>query len=210
MLLGRLSAKYESNCDPCAIARTSGDLGGASYGVFQFAINPGSLQSFMDFLAAQGYANYDTLAAPELGSLAFDKAWKKVAKGDPEGFLAMQLVYGKMAYYDVAFSELYSAGWNLDQCSDALKEVAYSAAVHYGPGNVRELFQEASGLLENPEDRTEANFIKAVYQVRSMNRHANDWISTKNPPNIVESLQNRMVRECEDALSLLNGGEMYA
>ena len=36
-----LSAKYESNGDPACIADNAGDLGGTSYGKYQFASNVG-------------------------------------------------------------------------------------------------------------------------------------------------------------------------
>ena len=50
MRLGELSGKYESNSNPAIVARSAGDAGGWSYGLYQFSSEAGSVQDFVEWL----------------------------------------------------------------------------------------------------------------------------------------------------------------
>jgi hypothetical protein len=200
MELGSLSAKYESNGDPGCVAHTPGDLGGASYGAYQFATASGIPQAFIQWLLSQGYSNAEYLAnSGEPGSSSFDDAWRKTAEVDAEEFLRWQWQYVKEQYYDVAIESLSNAGYDMINVPEAIHQIVWSASVHYGPRWIVDLWIEAYERCD-PEDIQ--RLIKAIYEVRSESRNSNDWISTSNPEDIVWGLRNRMVNECEDALEM--------
>ena len=48
--ISSLSAKYKSNGNSACVANNAGDLGGISYGKYQFASNVGSADKFVDWL----------------------------------------------------------------------------------------------------------------------------------------------------------------
>jgi hypothetical protein len=201
-VLGDLSAKYESNGDPGCVAHTPGDLGGASYGAYQFATASGIPQDFIRWLLGQGYANAEYLAnSGEPGSSSFDEAWQKTAEVDAEEFLRWQWQYVKEHYFDVAMGNLRDAGWCPDKWpEDPMHQIVWSAAVHYGPKWIVDLIVEAYDLKPHPSTQ---EFIQAIYEVRSLSRNKSDWISTSNPEDIVEGLRTRMINECNDALAML-------
>jgi len=196
MALGDLSAKYESNGDPGAVADNPGDAGGASYGAYQFATSAGVPQVFVAWLAKQGYRLAQTLGnAGEPGTPEFNKAWQQVAAEDHDGFLEIQRLYVQQKYYDPAVTALSDSGFKVDGRSEALRQVIWSAAVQYGPRWVAELFKEAADGDPNLCD--DATLISKIYQVRA----SDDW--TSGSPDLRPSLRARFASECNDALAML-------
>lgn len=111
-LLGTVSAQYESNGDPGLISSGSGDLGGASYGAYQFASTYNIPHTFAKWCVSSGNnktVGNTLLAAYEkdgnkLGT-NFNAAWKKIAADDKNGFLKLQRLYVKAKYYDPAVTD---------------------------------------------------------------------------------------------------------
>ena len=70
--ISSLSAKYESNGNSACVANNAGDLGGISYGKYQFASKIGSVDKFVDWLKNypdEKLANYGrVLAANKINS----------------------------------------------------------------------------------------------------------------------------------------------
>jgi len=102
-----LSRKYESNGDPACVANNAGDLGGISYGLYQFASNvKGSVEGFIDWLKNYpdaALANYvRVLASHKINSDDFIKQWKELGTIDPGNFGRLQDEYIKLKYYDAA------------------------------------------------------------------------------------------------------------
>jgi len=185
MLLGTLSAKYESNGDPGAISYTAGDAGGPSYGAYQFATNAGTPQDFCMWLGV----DWGTPGTPEV-----DANWPAAAQPDPEGFLAAQHSYVKAVYFDTAAVLLAGIGVDLSQRSEALSQVVWSAAVQYGPGYIVELFLTAAGGDPNAiDDRT---LISNIYAVRA----SDEW--TGGSPRLRPGLRARFNAECQEALAM--------
>ncbi|GBG55149.1 hypothetical protein SPFL3102_03589 [Sporomusaceae bacterium FL31] len=210
-MLGDLSKKYESgDCGPGTISHTPGDLGGASYGVYQFASASGIPQAFVQWLCSQGYPNGPYLAqAGKPGTPSFDKAWKAVAYEDGEAFYAWQHEYAALMYFYPAKEGLRAIGYDLDKHHDVISQIAWSAAIHYSARWVPELFLEACQDMGYPNlsyinaHMFDKDFIPYIYQVRSKSRDSNDWISSRNTEEIKYGLRNRMVNECNDALAML-------
>ena len=88
-MLGQLSAQYESNGNPGAIAETAGDPGGKSYGMYMFSSSAGSPRAFFEWCQESSNAYYrgigNTLSeayyygSPGYGA-RFDAAWQRLAE----------------------------------------------------------------------------------------------------------------------------------
>ena len=121
--LGSVSGKYESNGNPGTVNKyASGtDLGGASYGAYQFAsyitapgvptrssvtatqIKNSPIQKYLRASAFSAEFAGLSPATPE-----FDAKWKSVGSNNKAAFLADQHKYIEQNYYQVAVSKLPS------------------------------------------------------------------------------------------------------
>ena len=81
-----LARKYESNGDPACVANNPGDLGGISYGLYQFASKVGVVDKFVDWLC-----NYpdEALANYKVNSDDFINQWDELGTVDPGNFLML-------------------------------------------------------------------------------------------------------------------------
>lgn len=74
-----LTRKYESNGDPAYISSGVGDVGGVSYGLYQFASKLGIVDAFVDWLKnypVEALANYGrALATHKVNSNEFKNRW---------------------------------------------------------------------------------------------------------------------------------------
>ncbi len=165
--LGILSAKYESKGEPGTIGDNSGDPGGKSYGVYQFASKRGTVDEFLSWLKNQNDSYWrELINAKELdgGKYAtnFDRAWKRIAFTDKDVFARLQHNFIKHKYYDRAARELkVKFNFHIENRSIAIQNVLWSTAVQHGPVGAADIFLKA-GLDLNDEE-----LIKAVYKERS-------------------------------------------
>jgi hypothetical protein len=200
-MLGELSAKFESNGDPGCISDGYGDPGGKSYGTYQFSSNAGSLQAYVSWLCRNNYWFGDELAKHDLASDDFDVAWTWLANsGNREDFERSQHDYIRYAYYDPAIDDLANAGWHIDNHNDVMRDVVWSRAVQYGPGEIINMWQEAAEKLGYPNlsyvdsPDYDAAMTKEIYlEVCS----SWDW----NHSALRDSLNARFKSECNDALN---------
>jgi hypothetical protein len=108
--LGILSKKYESNGEPGTISGGGGDIGGASYGAYQFASKYDVPYSFVKWLKSKNERLFKKLNEAyvkdgnKYGS-NFNNAWKLIAKENRALFLKYQYDYVKINYYDVAVNQ---------------------------------------------------------------------------------------------------------
>ncbi len=131
-----LARKYESSGDPACIADNAGDLGGKSYGLYQFASKVGVVDDFVKWLCDYpdaALANYGkVLAAHTVNSEGFVKQWRELGTIDPGNFGRLQDEYVKAKYYDVAADKLLTKKFDVNKHTDALKAVVLSRAVQNG------------------------------------------------------------------------------
>ena len=174
MLLGSLSAKYESNGDPSTISDNK-DTGGVSYGAYQFASNYGVPLAFVNWCISSGEgveAGKKLKAAYELDGNKYGKnfnaEWKAIAQASPEGFLLLQHNYTKACFYDVVVQKLEKniKGFDIDNYTIALKNVIWSRAVQNGVNSdvITKAFESLGGFNNQPEDI----LIKAIYARASL------------------------------------------
>lgn len=197
--LGALSAKYESNGRAGVIANNPGDYGGKSYGAWQFSSKTGSLNSFINSLKDTNYEYYNMLVQAKsmdrnsYGS-NFDNAWQSIAKIDHEGFLALQYNYVKSAFYDSAAEKLKNThNFDINNRSNALKNVLWSTAVQHGANGAVNLFSKVN---LNASDK---DIINGLYNER---QNVNLYFRSSSA-DVRKSVYNRFNRERADALSML-------
>lgn len=111
--LGELSAKYESNGNPGSISGGGGDIGGSSYGAYQFASAFGVPYDFTLWLKGENDDYYNRLlnAYNSDGNkfkLNFNTEWLAIANENSSLFLQLQHDYTKYAYYDVVVNQIRS------------------------------------------------------------------------------------------------------
>lgn len=211
MALGDLSALYESNGNPGCVSTGAGDLGGISYGAYQLASSVGSVDAFIQWGINQGgfYADYaNALNQHDVNSDAFIQEWKSLAETDYNGFLQMQHDYIKSEYYDKACRYLANEGLHADNHSDALKDVIWSRAVQYGPGNVVDLFNEALRYVPGYTSEWNLSWVDAlrfdydlIVGVYESNK-TDEWISPRLGDDVRQGVFNRMDNEKQEALSM--------
>ena len=142
-LLGSVSAQYESNGDPGLISSGSGDLGGASYGAYQFASAYNTPYVFAQWCVSSG-------VNPEIGNALvaayekdknklgenFNAVWKQIATENKAVFLKAQRLYVKAKYYEPAVSAL-NVHFNIDieLYGIAFKNAVWSRTLQHGLGS---------------------------------------------------------------------------
>lgn len=187
--LGSLSAKYESSGNPGTVARTKGDIGGASYGTYQLTTASGHAQKF-----ANQYGG--ALKGLKAGTTAFDNAWKAEASKNPEKFNQAQHEYAKQTHYDPAASRFQKAtGIDPSKAPAAIQDMIWSIGVQHGAGGAFTIFKNA-GVKSGTSWE---NVLKQVYNERMKV----DIYFKSSPQNIKNSVKNRFQRELNDALSML-------
>lgn len=218
-MLGDLSAKYESNGDPGAISGGQGDLGGKSYGCYQLAINVGAVHSFLIWLQEIGHTYGQSIGKMEPGTAHFDALWRNIALVDRQNFADLQHEYIKEKYYDPAVFALSKNYFNVEKHNEIMRDVIWSRAVQYAPGNIVELFTEALQRMGHPnlsyvDDAAYDwdmianiyNFLidecDKAYQMSSGIWHSpKDWINGSG--DVVNGLRNRFENERDEALAKL-------
>ena len=184
--LGSLSAKYESSGNPGTVARTKGDLGGASYGAYQLTTNSGHAQKF-----ANQYGG--ALKGLKAGTTAFDNAWKAEAKKNPDKFMKAQHDYIAQSHYQPASNAFKSVtGIDVSKMPLGVQNMIWSIGVQHGTGGARNIFKSA-GVNKNDSPAT---ILKKVYNERMK---VNVYFKN-SPQNIKNSVLNRFKKELADAL----------
>ena len=221
--LGVLSEKYESNGDPGTISNTKGDLGGKSYGAWQFSTNQGSLTTFFYWLEGENKKLFDILNAGWVADgnkngAKFDAAWKSLATNHYKEFYELQHAFAKMIYYDKAIATL-NARYNKDfnTYSFAFRNAVWSTAVHHGVGGAtNKTTASLPGVISVAIEQSngdERDIIQRIYAQRSKLNIYFSGYDPKNPKqaSILEGLKSRFINECEDALQMydyaLSAGE---
>ena len=148
--LGQTSEKYESGGKGPGVINdynnaAAGDLGGASYGTYQFA-------SYLPTVMKSGKARPSSKGSPlELylknskfkkefdglmpATASFDAKWKEVASANSATFKEDQHDYVKRTYYNVAIANIQRAGIDLTKFGPPVQDLVWSTAVQLGPGS---------------------------------------------------------------------------
>ena len=232
--IARLSAMHESNVNPGAISDGSGDLGGASYGAFQFNSRDDIVSNFLNWVVDnypdEALRNYAVvLSRYTVYSDAFNEKWVEIANADSEGFYKIQAAYAKALYFEPAVDNIIDKlGVDVRNRSKALQSVLMCRAIQYHPRWMPELFQSGvqyaidnygdnvKGVtcLDDCPDRFVISGIyeylytdgSRAYQTSTGNYHSpDDWVN--GSADVVNSLMNRFKNERAEALDILDQEE---
>lgn len=170
--LGKLSAQFESGKD--GIAAIGYDKrGGTSYGKYQIASKPGSMDNFIQFLQTEApdIAKKLQAAGPaNTGSRQgrMPEVWRAIAAAEPERFGNLQEGFIRESHYKPAIEAVKKAGFHTENFSPALQEVLFSTAVQHGPNGAARIFTRAAEQVGlKPGVPHETTFIKEVYAKRA-------------------------------------------
>ena len=216
-MLGDISALHESQKDPGKITDVNGDLGGKSYGAFQFNSRDGVVLKFIGWATEQDepLGNYGVVLK-EADDL--DVKWTELAETDPDGFYELQRQYAISVYFDEAARRIGNYfGVDINDRSDAFKEAVFSRTVQYSAYYICELIED--GMKFGREESltldtiSDADLVSGIYdflvneadsveEIRPGFYHSpNDWVNGSN--EIVYGLKNRFIEEKEEILALL-------
>lgn len=209
-VLGSVSMKYETGHSPAesglaaaTVSSGKGDLGGISYGAYQFNSAPAAGAVVLKFLAAEGArwaALFAGLDPTQAG--AFGTAWKQVARQDPSGFFQAQHEFIARTHYDpVARHILRETGLDLARQPGAIQDAVWSASVQHG--NARRFLVSAIKQTDRSVGRDAPGYhealVNAIYDARIA------YVSDLKIPN-KPALMQRYKRERADALWMLSHG----
>lgn len=200
-MLGELSKTHESNGNPACISSGEGDGGGKSYGMYQFSSKYNIPVDFANWMAEQDLEyGKRLLNAGEYYSWFFDEVWKDIANENNEHFAYLQHEYTKIMYYDVAKSILLDKyNYNLENHSEALKNVIWSMAVQYSPYVMNDFVSELKENYSIDDMNTiiDEQLIDIIYDIRKKE----SWMS--GSPDLQEGLIDRFNQEHDDAIEML-------
>lgn len=223
-----LARKYESNNDPAAISDVLGDIGGISYGLYQFSSAVGSVHEFLDWLKDypdDAYANYGrVLSRFDVNSSDFRRTWHDIGTIDCGGFAKLQDEYVKAKYYDVAAKKLAENNFHIEKHTVALKAVLFARAIQNGVGRIVPLFEHATKIIGHPnmsyidDAYFDGAIIEAIYEFLR-GECANVQLSSDGiyrSPNdfvhggyvVTQNLAYRFSNERDDAMKILIHGSL--
>ena len=207
--LGQTSERYESGGKgPGTINNysNSGDLGGASYGVYQLASylpekmpNGNSRQTaknspVIQYLSTSKFKKDFEGLAPATSE--FDTKWKEIAQKNSIAFKDDQHEYIKKKYYDVALANLKRAGFDMSMYGPAVQDLIWSGAVQFGPANIS-AFKET---LSNKSQLTDRDIVTIVSDWKIKNV---DTLFRSSSVAIRNGVRSRYVQEKQDLLRLI-------
>ena len=172
-LLGTLSAQFEAS-SPGMVSSGTGDLGGKSYGAYQFASRYDTPKAFFEWCLQQDDTYYRSVGerlqdAYYSGGAGygtnFDNTWRALNNEDSAGFLRVQRNYVRLSYYEpiVAKLEANVPGFSADNYSIALRNVLWSRAAQHGTGGAYSVVTRAFAALGGFKNQPEAELIDAIY-----------------------------------------------
>lgn len=200
--MGRLSAMFESgNAGVAAIGYDR--VGGTSYGKYQIASKPGTMDRFLSYLDEKAPAWADRLrnAGPaNTGSKegGMPEVWKAIAAENPSRFENMQHDFIAGETYDPARQMiLKQTGLDFDNAPPVLREVLWSTSVQHGPTGAAKIFGKViDTFVGGGESDFNAKLIERVYDTRK----GQFGSSTQR---VQQSVVNRLNDEKQLALSML-------
>ena len=201
--VGALSARFESGkAGVAAIGYDS--VGGTSYGTYQIASKPGTMDKFLSYLDEHAPAWGERLrnaGSADTGSTrgGMPAAWKAIAAEDPERFGRLQHEFiVDQTYAPARTMILDQTGLDFDNAPPALREVLWSTAVQHGPTGAARIFGKVIDrfVTSASEGEFSEKLIEGVYDTRK----GQFGSSTKR---VRQSVVSRLNEEKQLALNML-------
>ncbi|BDQ32945.1 VgrG-related protein [Pseudodesulfovibrio portus] len=200
---GALSARFESG-DSGVSAIGYDRVGGTSYGKYQIASRPGTMDRFLNYLdeKAPEWADRLRRAGPaNTGSKTGDMPaqWKAIAAEDPARFERLQhdFIAGE-TYRPARDMILGQTGLDFNNAPPALREVLWSTSVQHGATGAAKIFNKVIErfVSGNRDEDFNAMLIKGVYDTRKGQFESSTG-------RVQKAVANRMDTEKQLALSML-------
>ncbi|WP_338667120.1 hypothetical protein [Pseudodesulfovibrio methanolicus] len=200
---GKLAARFESGEGGGAVIGYD-RVGGTSYGTYQIASKPGTMDDFLTYLdkTRPDWADRLRDAGPsDTGSKqgGMPTVWRAIAAEDPAGFEQVQHDFIARQTYDPARNMILDrTGLDFNNAPPALQEVLWSTSVQHGPTGAANIFNKVIDrfLHKGQNDDFNAQLINGVYESRK-----NQFGSST--PRIQKSVAHRMDSEKQLALNML-------
>jgi hypothetical protein len=198
--ISALSKKYESRGDYGIVSTDPKDPGGPSYGAYQIATAPGSMNNFLNQLQKTDPDAYKALqdaggdTAARAGDPTFINAWKDQAANNPN-FAADQDKFIQSSYYDPAAAKvLASTGVDVNTLPLGVQQSLYSYAVQSPVGAVNAYKQALQG--QDPSNVSANDVTNTIYDQRVADVQ-NGGLSADRKASVIARLGN----ERQDALA---------
>ncbi|NDV20052.1 hypothetical protein GO013_11560 [Pseudodesulfovibrio sp. JC047] len=200
---GSLSAHFESGKE--GVSAIGYDrVGGTSYGKYQIASKPGTMDRFLTYLDANASDVSERLRAAgptNTGSKdgGMPQEWRAIAAESPVRFETLQhdFIAGE-TYQPARNMILQQTGLDFENAPPALREVLWSTSVQHGPTGAARIFNTAIDSVTKGGQKVEfnASLIEGVYD----NRKGQFGSSSKR---VQQSVVSRLDSEKQLALNLL-------
>lgn len=206
--IGTLSAQFESGS--AGVGAIGYDrVGGTSYGKYQIASKPGTMDRFLRYLD-QNAPEWGTMLR-ESGSAntgsksgAMPEMWQKIAAQDPAKFERIQhdFIAGE-TYRPARNMILKQTGLDFDNAPPALREVLWSTSVQHGPTGASKIFGRVIDQFVGKAQGTEFNakLIEGVYDTRK-----GQFGSSSQ--RVQKSVAHRLNQEKQLALNMLGTSQI--
>jgi uncharacterized protein (DUF2345 family) len=210
-VIGQTSKQYESGSMGCGAINkysNSGDLGGASYGTYQFASylpakmptgksRPNAAKSpLVTYLAASRFS--DKFAGLSPATPAFDQAWTACASSNNADFTTDQHDFIKTKYYDVMIGNLRRNGLDLSGFGAGVQDLVWSTAVQMGPARTSVFLTPLKGMTQL-DDITIINKV-SDYKIQNV-----PTLFARSSANIQAGVATRYASEKKALLKLASG-----
>lgn len=201
---GVLSARFESGS--AGVGAIGFDrVGGTSYGQYQIASRPGTMDRFLKYLDEHAPEWADRLrdAGPaNTGSKSgtMPAEWKAIAAEDPKRFGKLQHDFIAEETYSPARNMILSqTGLDFNNAPPALREVLWSTSVQHGPTGAARIFNKVIDRFVSQGQGEDFNtmLINGVYDTRK-----GQFGSSSQ--RVQQAVANRMDNEKQLALTMLN------
>ena len=202
--LGSISAQFESGA--AGVGAVGYDPhGGTSYGTYQIASRPGTMEAFLRFLdgAEPRWAARLRAAGPaNTGSAsgAMPSVWKAIAAEAPERFGELQRQFIQKTHYEPARQAIFErTGIDAAKAPVAFAEALWSTAVQHGPAGATRIFVTAIETAQRETHHPQQVIRRALEQVYAL--RGEDFASS--PAHVQAAVRGRLQHEGQAILALL-------
>ena len=208
--LGEVSARFESGKSGAA-AIGYDPVGGTSYGAYQIASRPGTMDRFLQYLdqVEPSWAARLRAAGPaNTGSTSggMPAEWKAIAAEAPQRFFQVQRQFIEQTHFEPARKAILErTGIDVAKGPQAVAEALWSTAVQHGPAGATRIFftaLDAMNAAGKPQALRHPEFaqrlLQKVYALRG-----SDFGSS--PAAVQSAVQSRLQQEGQWVLAMLQG-----
>lgn len=203
--LGHLSSKYETGGrGSVTVSSGKGDLGGVSYGSYQFTSRGGKNSNVANFIKTLPPEWQKEFKGKEVNSPEFKQTWKNLASQNKDKFYEYEHKYINKNLYEPQLKKIKkSRGIDISSRSKALQNVVWSTAVQHG-GGTNVVTVAIDKLKAEGKELTDENLISAIYGERGREDEEGNVVRFKSSSKEVQKgVKSRYKNEEKQALALL-------